>query len=275
MAFLSDRVRWGVIDDARRRQRRQRLIVMSTAVLIVAAVVITLGGSSRRPGTSHSVATAPRLPPPSARAAVADACVAPGPRLTGRPSNALLEMFSALRRPATAADTPPQQLERVLRLVVSRAESGFKTGVFVDYVRRTAVIRGTSYYLVPIRTGLCVGPDYTLPYDAVIVLGFGSVIEGTATDIDQANDASTTSGFRHTTITMLVPDQVARLTLHYPAGRIGGYNGHHAPAITITAKPTGNIVVVTVPRSSNRASAPLTMTWRDDRGATIATFARL
>ena len=71
---------------------------------------------------------------------------------------------------------------------------------------------------------------------------------------------------------MLVPDGVAAVTLRYSAGPVGGFNHHHAPAITINTKIVGNLMVVTVPRSGNRLAALMTMTWRAASGSIVKTF---
>ena len=74
---------------------------------------------------------------------------------------------------------------------------------------------------------------------------------------------------------MLVPDGVASVTLHYPAGKIGGFDQHHASAFTATTNVVGNLLVVTVPRGGNRLMAPMTMTWRSASGTTVKTFTSL
>jgi hypothetical protein len=60
--------------------------------------------------------------------------------------------------------------------------------------------------------------------------------------------------------------------LHYPAGRVGGFNRHHAAATTITTNVVGNLMVVTIPRGGNRLTAPMTMTWRAANGHLVKTF---
>jgi hypothetical protein len=74
---------------------------------------------------------------------------------------------------------------------------------------------------------------------------------------------------------MLVPDEVAAVTLHYPAGKIGGFDRHHAPAFTITTNVVGNLVIVTVPRAGNRLDHPQPMIWRAAGGTIVKTFSRL
>jgi hypothetical protein len=69
-----------------------------------------------------------------------------------------------------------------------------------------------------------------------------------------------------------VPDGVAAVTLHYPAGRVGGYSRKMAPAATVTAIPVNNIVVVTVPRGGGNGDSWTTMTWRAANGTIIKTI---
>jgi hypothetical protein len=62
---------------------------------------------------------------------------------------------------------------------------------------------------------------------------------------------------------------------HYPAGKIGGFDRHHAPAFTTTTTVVGNLMVVSVSRGGNRLNAPMTMTWRGPAGTIVRTFNRL
>jgi hypothetical protein len=72
------------------------------------------------------------------------------------------------------------------------------------------------------------------------------------------------------TITMVVPDGVAKVTLRYPAGRASGYSPKIAPAFTTTTAPVGNLVVVTLPRSNPLQRG--TIIWRSADGRVIETF---
>jgi hypothetical protein len=58
---------------------------------------------------------------------------------------------------------------------------------------------------------------------------------GTAATIEQGAAFDQTLRLpARSTLAMVVPDRVARVTLQYPAGPVGGYDRKHAPAITIT-----------------------------------------
>jgi hypothetical protein len=98
---------------------------------------------------------------------------------------------------------------------------------------------------------------------------------GTAAAIEQGSAYITLGSFGHTTVESLVPDGVVTVTLHYPAGKVGGFDRSHAPAFTTTTRVIGNLLVVSVPRSGNRLMAPMTMTWRAASGATVKTFGQL
>jgi hypothetical protein len=68
---------------------------------------------------------------------------------------------------------------------------------------------------------------------------------------------------------MVVPDGVAAVTLHYPAGRASGYIPKISPGVTLTSKPVENLLVVHVPRSNPLGRA--TMVWRGPHGRLIKT----
>jgi hypothetical protein len=69
----------------------------------------------------------------------------------------------------------------------------------------------------------------------------------------------------------VVPDGVATVTLHYSAGKVGGFSRRTASAVTITAHAVNNVVVVSVPRAGAQAMN-VTTTWRAADGATIKTI---
>jgi hypothetical protein len=76
----------------------------------------------------------------------------------------------------------------------------------------------------------------------------------------------------------VVPDDVASLTVHYPAGEANP--GYHTkpvlPAVTINTKPIDNVVLYNVHRASGAAAfASVTMTWHATDGHVIKTFNRL
>jgi len=70
----------------------------------------------------------------------------------------------------------------------------------------------------------------------------------------------------------VVPDGVATVTLHYPAGKIGGFSRRTGPAVTIKAHAVNNVVVVSVPRAGAQSTEALTTTWRAANGTVIKTI---
>ena len=70
----------------------------------------------------------------------------------------------------------------------------------------------------------------------------------------------------------VVPDGVATVTLHYPAGKVGGFSRRTAPAITIKAHAVNNVVLVSVPRAGAQATSAVTATWRAADGTIIKTI---
>ena len=203
----------------------------------------------------------------------ASPCSKAKPFIAGAPSQALLSILGVLRRPATAADELPMSIKRAL--TTSFRFSGVE--VFTDYVRRAGVIAGTAYYVMPVFDSGCSAGALSGVRAQRMMLwgGSGGGGAGDAATIKDGAGAGTVGAYGHTTIQMLVPDGVATVTLHYPAGRIGGFNPDHAPASTTTAKVVGNVLVMTVPRSGDRLDAPMTMTWRGADGTIVKTFNRL
>jgi hypothetical protein len=81
------------------------------------------------------------------------------------------------------------------------------------------------------------------------------------------------------TVSLLVPDGVASVSIRYPSERVEpAYHKHPGPivaAFTINAKPINNLVMFNVHHHSSAAMAPLTMIWRATDGHIIKTFHRL
>jgi hypothetical protein len=75
------------------------------------------------------------------------------------------------------------------------------------------------------------------------------------------------------TVTIIVPDGVAKVTLRYPAGRASGYSPKISPPFTITTAPVNNEVVVSVPRSGGGGAIhQAKMIWRAANGRVIKTL---
>ena len=267
----------GVIEEARARQRRHRArggAATIAAVAIAALLFAFVGGG----GGSHGVGAASPAGGSSAKTARSSStsCLSSGRTLQGPPSKSLLAILGVLRRPATAADAIPQQL----------AGRGLTRDVFIRYVRRTRVIDGSPYYIYPAIVGGCgveKKREGVMELATHIDLG-GGTIGGTggggatATEIEQGHDVGTGPPGSSTsaTVTMIVPDGVASVTLRYPAGRASGYSKKISPPITITTAPVNNLVVVSVPRSAG--GGPIwtpTMIWRAADGHIIKAFHRL
>jgi hypothetical protein len=62
------------------------------------------------------------------------------------------------------------------------------------------------------------------------------------------------------------------VTLHYPAGKLGGFSHRRGPALTATGHVVNNVVVISVERAGEQAIRTVTTTWRAADGATIKTF---
>jgi hypothetical protein len=268
----------GVIEEARARQRRHRAFAgATTAALAIAALLFAfLGGGDG--GGSHRAAAPSPAGGSSGKTARSSStsCLSSGRTLQGPPSKSLLSILGVLRRPATAADSIPGEL----------AGRGLTRDVFVRYVRRTRVIDGSPYYIYPAIVGGCgvekehegiieLATHIDLGAGAIGGIGGGG---GNAADIEQARTVGSgpPGSATSTTITMIVPDGVANVTLHFPAGRASGYSAKISPPFTILSRPVGNELVLRIPRSHIPESVPgLRMIWRAADGRTVKRFNRL
>ena len=188
----------------------------------------------------------------------------------GKPERSLLSILGVLRRSATPAD----------RLPPGVSGAGI---VFSRYVRRTRVIGESSYYLYPVIQGCRPGHEGIGNTALEVNIGHGLLggVGGGGADasqIEQGEAVSTGPPGSDTsaTITMVVPDPVASVTLRYPAGRASGYSPKISPPFTATAAPIGNELIVAVPRSAG--GGPIwkpTMIWRAADGRVIRVFHRL
>jgi hypothetical protein len=265
----------GVIEEARARQRRQRravgLAAVATVGLAMIGVALAGGFGGPRPlGTPGAHGSQSAVAP--VYLAACGTTKSAGTAVQGPPSQSLLSILGVLRRPPTAADALPASVEQQLL----ERRLGPAVTLFANYVRRVGVVGGFTYWVFPKIVTWCGHSRETMAVDAYLSTSANSGDGlGTAADIENGSGYDTSVGFSSTTITMLVPDGVTTVTLRYPAGRIGGFNRHHAPATTLIAKIASNLMVITVPRSGNRATDSMTMTWRSPHGRTIKTFNRL
>ena len=265
----------GVIEEARARQRRHRGLAAAGVIAAGLIAVLLSGIRRRRRGITPRERRGAR-----GTAAVEDRSILArglrrqGGALQGAPSRSLLSILGVLRRPATAADAGSG--------IVAR---GFISGVFVHYIRLARVVDGSPYYVYPGIVGGCGTGEP--PHQGImelarnVDLGHG-IIGGTggggatAAAIEQGKDASSSGqpgSATSSTITTVVPDGVATVTLRYPAGRASGYSPKISPAFTITTTPVNNLLVLTVPRSNPLQQG--TMIWRAASGHIIKTFNRL
>jgi hypothetical protein len=260
----------GVIEEARARQRRHRGLAAAGVIAagLTAALLLGFAGGGRGSHPGSASVPAGRLPSKTARSSPV-AC-GQGGALQGAPSKSLLSILGVLRRPATAADAGS-----------GIAAQGFISGVFVHYIRLARVVDGSPYYVYPGIVGGCGTGE--APHEGImelarnVDLGHG-LIGGTggggatAAAIEQGKDASSgpPGSSTSSTITFVVPDGVATVTLRYPAGRASGYSPKISAAFTITTAPVGNLVVVTLPRSNPLQQG--TVIWRAADGRVTKTL---
>ncbi len=264
----------GVIEEARARQRRHRGVAAAATITAgaIAAILLAFAGGG---GRSHpgSASLPERHHPPKTARLTSTACASATSRaLQGSPSRSLLAILGVLRRPATAADALPQAL----------AAQGAGSDAFVHYIRRTRVVRGSPYYIFPAILGGCGGRarQGIMHLETNIDLGAGAIgaIGGggaTAARIEQGRAVATgpPGSSTSSTVTMIVPDGVAKVTLRFPAGRASGYSPKIWPPFTVTTTPVNNEVVVSVPRSAGGGAIHQAKTiWRAADGRIVRTF---
>ncbi|HYB24622.1 MAG TPA: hypothetical protein VED41_12540 [Solirubrobacteraceae bacterium] len=264
----------GVIEEARDRQRRHRLAATALSILTGAVIVGVAWGIAGGVGgpRSGSVHARPRATPLTGSQRQTRTSCQPifGHALQGAPGRSLLSILGVLRRPATSADELP-------------LPAHYSGDAFVRYVRRARVVGSESFYVYPALLGCRPGRVGLMEATTHVELGRGLIGGGggggaDAADIKAGEDVSTGPPGSSTsaTITMIVPDGVASVTLRYPAGRASGYSPKVSPPFTVTTAPVGNVVVVRVPRSAG--GGPIwqpTMIWRNARGQVIQTFRKL
>ncbi|MCW3018347.1 MAG: hypothetical protein JWN10_655 [Solirubrobacterales bacterium] len=260
----------GVIEEARARQRRYRSLAAAGVIVagMTAALLLGFAGGGRGSHPRNASAPAGRLPSKTARSSSA-AC-GQARALQGAPSKSLLSILGVLRRPATDADAGS-----------GIAARGFISGVFVHYIRLARVVDGSPYYLYPGIVGGCgtreAAHQGIMELARNVDLGHG-LLGGaggggaTAAQIEQGQDAGSgpPGTSMSSTITMVVPDGVAKVTLRYPAGPASGYSPKVSPPFTTTTAAVDNLVVVSVPRSNPLQQG--TMIWRAANGHTIKRF---
>ncbi|HEV2944970.1 MAG TPA: hypothetical protein VGX26_07655 [Solirubrobacteraceae bacterium] len=267
----------GVIEEARARQLRHRgaAAAATLAAAAIAAILLAFAGGSdgSHPGRAPVPAGGPSAK--SARSSSASCISSKAKALQGAPSRSLLSILGVLRRPATPADALPRAL----------VAQGAGSSAFVHYVRRTRVVGHSPYYIYPAilegcgshaRQGIMhLNTNIDLGGGAMGATGGGGA---TAAHIEHGEALGTgpPGSATSSTIAMIVPDGVAKVTLRFPAGRASGYSPKISPPFTITTAPVNNELIVRIPRSGGGGAIhQATMTWRAANGHTLKTFNRL
>jgi len=243
----------GVIEEARARERVHRRIGALAMVVAAGFAVIALALAGGFGSPHRQVAGSNRQPTRIGSASLASCGTAKtaGKAVQGPPSQSLLSILGVLRRSATAADALPAS---VLKFILHTGFGPART-IFINYVRRARVISGTSYWVYPQIITFCGrSREGMADWESDGPGGGSGGGMGDAANIEQGSAYGSLGSFGHTTIQTLVPDGVATVTLHYPAGKIGGFDRNHAPAFTTTA----NVVATS---SSSRSHAAGTASW--------------
>jgi|SRR5579863_2503022 len=264
----------GVIEEARAHQRLQRRIAALVTIAAAGAALLGLALAGGFASPRQQTAGSHHRPSAAASASLASCATTKhtGKAVQGPPSRALLSLLGVLRRPATAADALPASVSKLLL----DTGLGPASTIFINYVRRARVIADTSYWVYPETITFCGHSRQGMALWESDGPGSGAGGGmGDAASIADGEVGGSSGTFGSTRVEMLIPDGVTTVTLRYPAGKIGGFDRHHAGATTITSPVVGNLLIVTVPRGGNRLIAPMTMTWRAPNGATVKTFSRL
>jgi hypothetical protein len=276
----------GVIREARARERRQRrgvaAAIAAAAGIIALALSIAGGG---RAGNAAGRAALPGQTPLTVKAnGLTNAACVWHPTLSGTPDKALLSILGVLRRAPGPTDTDPAIKLRGL----GGAATGFE--LYSNYIRFARSFDGGPTYLLIVRNNGCArfgdgraGDGVWISRPGVHELGGSQVTTTKALETGQwlwlggpaIKGLATTSE----TVSLLVPDVVASVSIRYPTEAVEpAYHRHPGPivpALTINAKPVNNLVMFNVHHHSSAAMAPLTMTWRATDGHVIKTFHRL
>jgi hypothetical protein len=206
-----------------------------------------------------------------APAANGSTCPAPPARVIGSPPAALLSILGVLRRPASAADEPPANI------------LANQTELYVNSVRfaRTAFGRGWYVWVAgppsPLSAGRCTRSVGVALYGLGGRSGGGGTGGGTAAQIESRGmwisiGGGTGADPARTLFAGIVPDGVATVTLHYPAGKLGGFSQRSGPALTVTGHAVNNVLVISVERAGEQARVAVTTTWRAANGTVINTL---
>jgi hypothetical protein len=265
-----------VIEDARLRQRRHRRVggaVLATGTAVLVFLVASGGGS---PGRTSSTAQPGRAKPVAKSPTLVNASCAWHETLSGSPGRSLLSILGVLRAPAA---TPSASVLAEVERPVS-ANNG--TELYVNYIRLARFFEGQAYYIAAIHFDRC-GPGSSANEtgDSILVdSDDGGDMGGNPQRIETGRWVGTGSpgiqGDQYSgTVQMVVPDGVASATVHYPAGPADGFRPTViSPAVTVTGKAIGNLLLFNVPRGSGggQITHPTSMIWRNADGTIIRRF---
>jgi len=160
--------------------------------------------------------------------------------------------------------------------------------VFVRFIRRARVVSGSPYFIYPAVLGGCGTGERAhegiMELAKHVALGHG-IYGGTggggytAAEIEHGQAVGTAGvagSSTSATLTMIVPDGVATVTLHYPAGRASGYSPKVSPPFTATSTPVNNLLVMRIPRGGGpEGIRGITMIWRGSSGHIVRIFHKL
>jgi hypothetical protein len=147
---------------------------------------------------------------------------------------------------------------------------------FVNYIRLARVSAGVAYYVVPTYQNGC-APDslQRTPFDGAGIYtpqGGGGIESAARIEAGLSPGAGPPGSSISSTLSMLIPDGVASVTIHYPAEPPNGFTHKIAPAYTRTFTVVGNVLVALVPRAAYSAiGTPGTLVYRASNGSTLKT----
>lgn len=282
----------GVIEEARSRQRRHRsaaLVATIAAAAVVGVGLAFVGGGGGFQGQAGSTLPTPSLVAAKFRNVSGAPCVWHA-STSGTPNASLLSILGVFRRATTRV--------RPIAGITPRAPNPFGEEVYANYFRRAGVFAGSPTYLYLFDDTGCspisshgeglkmerrwLGDDVGIARPGVQEDGG---LNGGAATIESGQwywlGGPGLPGLAATseTVTLLVPDEVASVSIRYPTEAVEpAYHKHPGPivpALTINATPTNNLVTFNVHHHSSAAIAPVTVIWRAANGHIINTFHRL
>ena len=232
--------------------------------------------------------------------------------LPGAPPAALMSILGVLRRPATPADRLPVSIPHQPDLYVNdirfaQAADGIRWYVWVAGsnfrapadVRRclaaqmqnfrreephiSASVRVVALRALQAQLAAERRIDKQPPSEVGVSLtGYAARFGGggggaSATEIQSrglwiSQGGGTGADPGRTLFAGVLPDGVATVTVHYPAGRIGGFSHRRGPALTVTVPVINNVAVLAVERAGNQATGAVATTWRAQDGTVLKTL---